>query len=177
MERTLRVISMKLLWNNRYQISIVDADGLVFQQPNTSWHLQEFLLYSCKCPIWTSFTHWGRVTHMWISELIINGSYNGLSPGRCQAIIWTSARILFIWPLGTNFSKMLIKFPISSFKKMPLKMMSAKYRPFCLSLNLVKPIHHNKRGNTYLHVDVEISFMGIHHDADIGYDDCYIMTI
>ena len=27
-----------------------------------------------------------------------------LSPGWCQAIIWTNDGILLIWPLGTNFS-------------------------------------------------------------------------
>ena len=33
------------------------------------------------------------------------GSDNGLSPIRRQAIIWISASILFIGPLGTNFSE------------------------------------------------------------------------
>ena len=32
-------------------------------------------------------THWGRVTHICVSKLTIIGSYNGLSPGRRQAII------------------------------------------------------------------------------------------
>ena len=32
-------------------------------------------------------THWGRVTHICVSEIIIIGSDNGLSPGRHQAII------------------------------------------------------------------------------------------
>ena len=32
-------------------------------------------------------THWGRVTHICVSKLTIIGSDNGLSPGRCQAII------------------------------------------------------------------------------------------
>ena len=34
----------------------------------------------------------------------IIGSDNGLLPVRHQAIIWTNAGILFIWPLETNFS-------------------------------------------------------------------------
>ena len=33
-----------------------------------------------------------------VSKLAINGSDNGLSPGWCQAIIWTSAGILLIGP-------------------------------------------------------------------------------
>ena len=36
------------------------------------------------------------------------GSDNGLLPGRRQAIIWTSAEILLIGPLGTNFNQILI---------------------------------------------------------------------
>ena len=53
-------------------------------------------------------THWGRVTHICISNLTIIGSDNGLSPGRCQAIIWTNAGILLIGPLGTHLSEILI---------------------------------------------------------------------
>ena len=47
-------------------------------------------------------THWGRVTHICVSELTSIGSENGLSPGRRQAFIWTNAGILLIGPLGTN---------------------------------------------------------------------------
>ena len=54
-------------------------------------------------------THWGRVTHVCVSDLSITGSDNGLSPGRRQAIIWTNDGILFIRPLGTNFSEILIE--------------------------------------------------------------------
>ena len=77
-------------------------------------------------------THWGRVTHICVSELTIIGSDNGLSPGRRQAIIWNNAGMLLIGPLGTNFSKILIEIHIFSFKKMHLKMAAAKWRPFCL---------------------------------------------
>ena len=38
-------------------------------------------------------THWGRVTHICVSNLTIIDSDNGLSPGRRQAIIWTNAGI------------------------------------------------------------------------------------
>ena len=54
-------------------------------------------------------THWGGVTHICVSRLTTVGSDNGLSPGQCQAVIWTNAGILIIWPLGTNFSEILIK--------------------------------------------------------------------
>ena len=80
-------------------------------------------------------THWGRVTIcICVGNLI--GSDNGLSPGRCQAIIWTNAEILLIGPLGTNFSEILIgihKFP---FTKIHLKMSSVKWRPFSLGLSV-----------------------------------------
>ena len=55
------------------------------------------------------FTHCGRVTRTYASKLNIIGSDNGLSPGRRQASIWTNARILLSWPLGTNFGEMSIE--------------------------------------------------------------------
>ena len=48
------------------------------------------------------------MTHICVGKLTIIGSDNGLSPGRCQAIIWTNAGILLNEPLGTNFSEILI---------------------------------------------------------------------
>ena len=76
--------------------------------------------------------------HIWVSKIIIIGSDNGLSPGWRQAIIWTNAGIsLLIGGLGTNFSKILSEIHTVSFKKMHLKMLSAKCRPFCLSLNVL----------------------------------------
>ena len=80
-------------------------------------------------------THWDRVTHICVGKLTIIGSDNGLSPGRRQAIIRTNAGILLIRPLGTNFSDFLVEILIFSFKKMRLKVSSAKRRPFCLGLN------------------------------------------
>ena len=46
--------------------------------------------YHC-CLIIPQLTHWGQVTHIWVGNLTINGSDNGLSPSRHQAIIWTNA--------------------------------------------------------------------------------------
>ena len=90
-------------------------------------------------------THCGRVTHICVSNLTIIGSDNGLSPGRCQAIIWTNAGILFIGPLGTNFSEILIEILTISFKKMRLKVSSGKWRPFCFGLNvLTNSCYHNQ---------------------------------
>ena len=72
-----------------------------------------------------------------VSELTIIGSDNGLSPGRCQAIIWNNAGLLLIEPLETNFSEISIRIQTFSFKKMYLNTSSAKWHPFCLSLNVL----------------------------------------
>ena len=87
--------------------------------------------------------HWGRVTHICVGETTMIGSNNGLWPGRRQAIIWTNAGILLIGPLGTNFIEILIGIQTFSFNKMHLKMSSAKWRPFCLGLNVLN--HASKR--------------------------------
>ena len=87
-------------------------------------------------------TRWGRVTHICVSRLTITGSDNCLSPGRRQAIIWTSAGIVLIGPLGTNFSENLIEILSFSFTKMRLKMSSAKWRPFCLGLKVLAMLGH-----------------------------------
>ena len=94
-------------------------------------------LSSILCVSVNVLAHWGRVTHICVSKIIIMGSDNGLSPGRRQAIIWTNAGILLIGPLGTNFSEVLIGIWIFPFKKMHSNMSSAKRRPFCLDLNVL----------------------------------------
>ena len=85
-------------------------------------------------------THWGRVTHICVGNLIIIGPDNGLSPGQRQAIIWTNAGILLIRPWGTNFNDILIGIHTFSFKKISLKMSSVKWRPFCLGLNVLNQL-------------------------------------
>ena len=71
-------------------------------------------------------THWGRVTHICVSNQTIIGSDNGLVPGGCQSIIWTNAGRLLIRPLGTNVNEVLIEILTFSFVKMCLKVSSAK---------------------------------------------------
>ena len=103
---------------------------------------------------WCTLTHWGRVTHICVSDLTSIGSDNGLSPGRRQAIIKNNAGILLIRPLGTNFSEFFVEILIFSFKKMRLKVSSAKRRPFCLGLNelsfLVLGIDYSERTSSKL---------------------------
>ena len=69
------------------------------------------------------------INHHWFKQW--------LAPGRRQAIFWTSAGILLIGPLGTNFSEISIRILVFSFTKMRLKVSSAKWRPFCLGLNVL----------------------------------------
>ena len=83
-------------------------------------------------------THWGRVTHICVSNLTTIGSDNGLSPGWRQAIIWTNAGILLFGPLGTNFNETSIEIHAFSLKKIHLKLSSGKWRPFCLGLNVLR---------------------------------------
>ena len=87
-------------------------------------------LYLSDIIVW-DLTNWGRVTHICVSNLTITGS------DRRQAIIWTNAGILLIVPLGTNFNEIFIEVHTFSFKKIHLKMSSAKWRPFCLGLNVL----------------------------------------
>ena len=65
--------------------------------------------------------HWGRVTHIGVSKIIIIGSDNGLSPGRRQAIIWTDDGILLNGRWETKVSEIWIEIYTFSFKKMHLK--------------------------------------------------------
>ena len=74
--------------------------------------------------------------HIFVSNLSIIGSDNGLSLGRRQPIVWNNAGILVIWPLGTNVRAILLKILTFSFNKMPLNVLSAGWRPFCHTLNV-----------------------------------------
>ena len=78
------------------------------------------------------------MTQICVSNPTIIGSDNGLSPSQRQAIIWTNAGILLIGPLETNFSEIWIEIRTFSFKEMHFKMLSGKWRPFCLRLNVLK---------------------------------------
>ena len=66
-------------------------------------------------------------------------SDNGLSPVRRQAIISTNADISSIRPWGTYFGDILVKIQNISFKELHLNMSSAKWRPFCIGLNVLTP--------------------------------------
>ena len=98
-----------------------DLKGVVYHvHESKNWH-QLGKCYLALRKDLPTLSHWGRVTHIWVSKLTIIGSENGLAPGRRQAIIWTNAGILLIGPLETNLSEVLIKVYTFSFKKMHLK--------------------------------------------------------
>ena len=89
------------------------------------------------CASHRALTHWGQVKHICVGNLNIVASDDGLSPGWCQAIIWTNAGILLIRSLRTNCSEILMEIHTFSFNKTHLKMSSAKWRPCCLGLNVL----------------------------------------
>ena len=111
------------------------------------------------------------MTHICVSILTIIGSDNGLLPGRPQAITWTNVGILLIGPLGTNISDMSIKIHIFSFKKIHLKMVSGKWRPFCLSLNVLR----NHQALLWAIVDRLTSYDAIWH-CKAGSTLCQVMN-
>ena len=59
-------------------------------------------------------------------------SDNGWAPVRLQAITGNNDGLLSIGLLETNLNEILIEVQIFSLKKMHLKMLSLKLRPFCL---------------------------------------------
>ena len=80
------------IWSGTYKNITFTASSI----RNWNWIFKN--LSSC-------LTHWGRSTHICVSNQTIIGSDNGLSPGRRQAIIWTKGGILLIEPSVTNFSE------------------------------------------------------------------------
>ena len=133
---------MKIVEPNKIKLIIYDDIHLTRWPLNINTIVDNFMITFSYA---TLLTHWGRVTHICVSELTIIGSDNGLSPGRCQAIIWTNDDILLIGPLGTNFNEIL--FGIQTFlfnkKKNNLKLSPAKWRPFCLGINVLKENYDN----------------------------------
>ena len=81
-----------------------------------------------------SLTHWGWAMHICVCRLTIIVSDNGLLPGWLYQT--TSAGILLIGPLGTNFSEILLEILTFSLKKMSLKVLTAKLWQLCLGLNV-----------------------------------------
>ena len=96
------------------------------------WDVAEHCLHLCMTITWQTRHQRVKLSRC-VVKLTIIGSDSDLS----QAIIWTNAGVLLNGPLGTNFIEILIGIQIFSLKKMHLKMSSAKWRPFCLGLNVL----------------------------------------
>ena len=93
----------------------------------------------------TALTHWGRVTHICVGKLTIIGSDNGLSPGRRQAIIWTIAgRNIVNWTLGNKLQWNLKRNSYIFIQENAFENVVWKWRPFCLSLYVLKWLRQNK---------------------------------
>ena len=123
--------------NYRYSLISYIADYLVIYVIQLQIYLYHVFISVKPVTDIIILTHWGRVTHICVGKSTIIGSDNGLSPDRRQAIIRTNAGILLIGPLGTYFSEILTGIQTFPFKKMHLKMSSAKWRPFCLDLKVL----------------------------------------
>ena len=119
--------SCRLQMSWRRRVARPSATNTLTQNWLYDTHRDTLIILSTKD---ITIVHWGRVTHICVSKLTIIGSDNGLSPGRHQAIISASAKILLTGPLETNFSEILIEIIIVSFKKMRLKVSSAIRWPF-----------------------------------------------
>ena len=145
----------ELLWHSPQGNLTASAQATL---PHDEFYCYTFKILTTFSRI-TELTHWGRVTHICVSELTIIGSDNGLSPGRRQAIIWNNAGLLLIEPLGTNVSEISIGIQTFSFKKMHLKMSSGKWRPFCLGLNVLMYMASMTYGIN------EHNLLGIHDDS------------
>ena len=74
------------------------------------------------------WTHWRRVTHIFVSKLAIAGSGNGSSPDQCQTIIGA---------MGTKFSEIVIEIYTFLFKNMHFKKSSGKWRTSCFGLSVL----------------------------------------
>ena len=96
---------------------------------HTLWDIQH-LIHSDVSSLLPSYTHYNTQT------LII-------------IIILTNAGILLIGPIGTHFSEPLIGTHTFSFKKLHMKMLSSEWRPYCLGLNVLRPLITSVRYREY----------------------------
>ena len=93
-------------------------------------------------------THWGRVTHICVSELTIIGSDNGLSPGRSQAIICICCGDIVNWSLRNklqwNFNRNSnIFIQENALEHVVCEMASILSRPQCVKyMGVCEPVRH-----------------------------------
>ena len=97
---------------------------------------------SLQCVMWfCESSHWGRVTHLCGSKIIIIGSKTCLSSGRRRAIIWTNAGILLIRSLGIHFSeiqsKSIIFIQDNAFENAVCQMAFVYSQPQCVKMEVM----------------------------------------
>ena len=130
----------------------------------------------CSIPIHyflpSRLTHWGRVKHICVDNLTTIGSDDGLSPGRHQVIIWTSAGILLMEPLGTNSNEIVIRVHTFSFQNIHLKYAKCRLFPFCRGINALKVLWE------FLLVDCSSCFptTNLHDKTEVFYQAFHIKT-
>ena len=104
----------------------------------STFHISIFKIYLFNVYVKNVLTHWGRVTHMYVSGKTIIGSDYGLSPGWCQAIIWTNDGILLIglrnklqWNFKRNSNIFILR---NAFESVVCKIPAILSRPQCVNL-------------------------------------------
>ena len=102
---------------------------------------------------------------MCLSKLTIIASDNGLSPGRCHAIIRINAGILLIGALRNIFQWNLTRNSHILIHEMLLKLSSAEWRPFRHGLNVLSNYIHIKLWNVITH-SFHISLQWRHNGHD-----------
>ena len=144
---TVKSLGMRMkcgeITGGRCKISMISyVQFILASNFNCEW-ISKFMLHftGMWLHIHDRITLWGRVTHICVSKLTTLGSDNGLSPGRRQAIIWTSAVLLLIGHLGTNLREIFIEIHTFLFKKIHFQILSGKWRPICRGPNVLRSIH------------------------------------
>ena len=90
---------------------------------------------------------------------------------RHQAITWYNADLLSNGLEGTNFTEILNEIQTFSFHKIHLKMLSAKWQPFCFNLNILNVLFLTVNEPNYDHSNNEQAIRIVVHlelSPDVG---------
>ena len=96
------ILTSQQLFCHHICIASVQINALFFKGFRHALAINIPFTQNTRHKVLSDLTHWGRVTHIYVSKLTIVGSDNGLSPDRWQAITWANAQTL-----GTNFIEIL----------------------------------------------------------------------
>ena len=114
-----------------------------------SWSSFLCCYYTLATFLWCRDNRWPGIWYWYIGQQIkatwrkcvsvitaFIGSDNGFTLVRCQAIVWSNDGLLLNEPLRKELIEILIKSYKSLFVTMRSKMPSARWRSFCLGLNM-----------------------------------------